>query len=100
MTTRPPTAADSEENSWRRYEERINRLEMRVRALEKAAPESRTVILRTIPEDEARHEIAALFEEGKELFYSDVAERLGLDLALVVRLCEQLAAEGRITPSE
>jgi dCTP deaminase len=58
---------------------------------------TRTVVLRTIPREQAKQEILDLFRESKEtLFYSDVSERLSLDLQLVVELCNELESEGRI----
>lgn len=58
---------------------------------------SRTVILRAIPRTQAKDEILKLFKEAKgSLFYSDVAEKLNLDLELVVELCNELESEGSI----
>ena len=51
----------------------------------------RTVVLRAIPRAQATDEILKLFESARgPLFYSDVAERLSLDLELVVELCHEL----------
>lgn len=56
-----------------------------------------TVVLRAIPRDLAKSEILSLFKKSKRtLFYSDVAERLSLNLELVVELCNELESEGRI----
>lgn len=52
---------------------------------------------RDMTRDEAKREIQALFaESGETLYYSDVAERLGLGLRLVVELCDELEEEGEI----
>ena len=57
-----------------------------------------TVVLRSISRKDAKGEIRDLFRrsDGKTLFYSDVAEALSLDLELVVKLCNELEAEGHI----
>ncbi|HEV2381205.1 MAG TPA: dCTP deaminase [Terriglobia bacterium] len=56
-----------------------------------------TVVLRAITRQQAKAEILELFKNSNEtLFYSDVAERLSLDLELVVELCNELENEGCI----
>ena len=56
-----------------------------------------TVVLRAIPHDQAKQEILRAFKEARgSLFYSDIAERLRLDLELVVELCKELESEGHI----
>ena len=56
-----------------------------------------TVVLRAISRDQAKSEILDLFKRtDKTLFYSDVSERLSLDLELVVELCSELEKEGLI----
>ena len=69
-----------------------------------AGDRPRTVVLRAIPREEAIGEIVQLFKQSKKpLFYSDVAERLNLDLELVVELCNELEKDGQIgvlTPYE
>ncbi len=62
-----------------------------------ASERSQIVVLRAVPREHAKQEILNLFRESKEtLFYSDVCERLKLDLQLVVELCNELESEGRI----
>ena len=56
-----------------------------------------TMVLRAISRDQAKGEILELFKKtNKTLFYSDVSERLSLDLELVVELCNELEKEGLI----
>lgn len=56
-----------------------------------------TVVLRSIPREEAKKEILDLYKKSKTaLFYSDVAEQLRLDLELILELCTELESEGRI----
>ena len=45
---------------------------------------------------EAKRKIEGLFKKGKLLWYSDIAEILGLDLKLVVDICKELVEEGKI----
>jgi hypothetical protein len=53
---------------------------------------------REISFEQAKAEITRLFKESKgELYYSDIAGRLRLDLKLVVEVCDELLEEGVIT---
>lgn len=54
------------------------------------------VVLREISKEEAEKEILKLFSGGQVLYYSDIAEKLGLDLKLVVEICSELQSKGRI----
>lgn len=58
------------------------------------------IVLREIPRDQAKKEIAELFQKSKSLYYSDIAERLRLDLELVVELCSELGREGKVKPRQ
>ena len=56
-----------------------------------------TVILRTLSHEEARNEILDLFKSTKDpLFYSDIAERLQMDLEQVLEITTELEREGLI----
>lgn len=56
-----------------------------------------TVILRTLTNEEARKEIIDLFKSTKgPLFYSDIAERLQMDLEHVLAITKELEQEGII----
>jgi dCTP deaminase len=56
-----------------------------------------TVVLRSIPREQAKSEILELYKNSSEpLFYSDVAEKLSLDLEIVLELCTELENEGKI----
>jgi len=83
----------------------IEQLQSRVLALEEAvamlsrfAPsaDEDVIVLRTIPREQARHEIRELFEAGETLYYSDISRRLRIDLPLAVELCQELEEEGEI----
>jgi DNA-binding CsgD family transcriptional regulator len=76
--------------------QRIESLEERLKSLENAIPKERVVILREVSMEEAEKEILELFSKGQTLYYSDIAEQLGLDLRLVVEICNKLQTEGEI----
>lgn len=60
-----------------------------------------TIVLRSIPREQAKAEILKLYKDSSEpLFYSDVAQRLSLDLEVVLELCTELEKEGRIGTGE
>jgi Mn-dependent DtxR family transcriptional regulator len=54
-------------------------------------------VLREISKEEATNEIRRIFSSGKTLYYSDIAKELGLDLELVVDICNELQKQGDIT---
>ena len=58
--------------------------------------DEQVVMLRTLTREEAKKEIRELFQTGETLFYSDIATRLGLDLKLVVDICDELVEEGEV----
>jgi Mn-dependent DtxR family transcriptional regulator len=63
----------------------------------KAPPSDEQVIaLRNITREQARQEILKLFQSGETLFFSDIAERLRIDLPLLVEICQELYEEGEI----
>lgn len=74
---------------------RVAVLEEQVARLEEAAVE-KAIVLREITVDEARSEIIDLFATGETLYYSDISERLRIDLEMVVDICQELQQEGAI----
>lgn|GEM_PF-1410837 len=58
------------------------------------------IVLREVPRREAKKEILQLFRECGPLYYSDIAERLRLDLELIVDLCSELEKERKIKLAE
>ena len=73
----------------------VNEIKKLVQHISEQKEES-TVILRSVDRVQALKEIEALFKEGETLYYSDVAEKLGLDLELVVDICNDLEDKGII----
>ena len=56
----------------------------------------KVIVLRGITREEAKAEIIDLFATEETLYYSDISERLGIDLEMVVEICRELKAEGAI----
>lgn len=77
--------------------ERIQRIEERLASLEASLPKAKVILLREISREEAEKEIRSIFSAGKTLYYSDIAQELGLDLELVVDICNELQERGEIT---
>ena len=82
---------------------RIDQLEARVAELEREVeelrgnlPDEEVIVLRTVTREQAKEEIRGIFASGETLYYSDIAERLSIDLELVVEICEELETEGDI----
>lgn len=73
-------------------ESRVAALEERVTRLEELS-EEKVIELREVTMDEARAEIVDLFAAGETLYYSDIADRLRLDLEMVVEICHKLQEE-------
>lgn len=71
-------------------ESRIAALEERVALLEEHSAEVKVIELREVTKDEARAEIIDLFATGETLYYSDISERLRIDLEMVVDICHEL----------
>jgi len=76
-------------------ESRVTALEERVTRLEEHS-EEKVIEVREVTIDEARAEIVDLFAAGETLYYSDIAERLRLDLEMVVEICDKLEEEDMI----
>lgn len=80
----------------------IGHLKARIAALErktidiKTASEEELIVLPTITKEQAKQEILELFQSAGTLFYSDIAERLRIDLPVVVEICQELEEEGEI----
>lgn len=75
---------------------RIDSFEERLAKVESSLPSEKVILLRDISRKDAKKEISQLFSEGKTLYYSDIAERLNLDLQLVVKICNELHKRGEI----
>lgn len=74
----------------------IHKIEERLANIEAYLPNEKVIVLREISREEAKNEIRKLFSSGKTLYYSDIAQELGLDLELVVDICTELQKQGEI----
>ena len=74
----------------------IRRIEERLVNIETSLPKNNVIILRELTRDQAKNEIKKLFSRGKTLYYSDISQQLGLDLELVVDICNELQKSGEI----
>lgn len=68
----------------------LEQTKQKVAELERRMPEEKVIVLREISRKQAKQEIQQLFSSGRTLYYSDIAEELGLDLELVVDICQEL----------
>lgn len=59
-------------------------------------PQKKIIIARDLSIEQATQEIYGLFQKNKNLYYSDIAEKLNLDYSLVVEACEKLIKNGLI----
>jgi len=75
----------------------LNKIEERLSTLEASQPREKVIVLRELSVDDAKKEIKKLFATGRTLYYSDIARELGLDLRMVVDICDALQTQGEIT---
>jgi uncharacterized coiled-coil DUF342 family protein len=75
---------------------RVKLLEERLAKVESALPGAKTTACREISREDAEKEIMNLFSEGETLYYSDIAEKLDLELPAVVDICGDLLKRGEI----
>jgi len=60
-----------------------------------SAPQNGGIELRRLTKDQARAEIIDLFQSGETLYYSDIVQRLGIDIEDVIEICRELETEDR-----
>jgi cell division protein FtsB len=75
---------------------RVAALEQKVSQLKVSPSDEQVIVLRSITRDQAKQEILELFQSGETLFFSDIVQRLRIDLPLVVEICQELREEGEI----
>ena len=79
-----------------RLKEKVAKLEKEIKALQDGGSEGEVIVLRTVTREQAKQEIMELFQTGETLYYSDIAQRLRIDLPLVVEICQEPENEGEI----
>ena len=87
--------SEQQDSEIRELKARVAALEEQVARLEESSVEN-VIVLREITREEAKAEIIDLFAAGETLYYSDISERLCIDLEMVVEICRELKAEGEI----
>ena len=75
---------------------RVADFERRLSRLEESTLSAQTIVLREMDREQAVEEIKGLFASGEVLYYSEIVERLGIDLEVVVNICDELMADGQI----
>jgi len=80
-----------------RLERKLEEAEQRLWKFERR---EKVIELRDIPREQAKEEIRQLFQSGRTLYYSDIAEELGLELEVVVDICKKLQENGEIAIDE
>jgi len=70
-------------------QEELKQAKQRLAELEGRIFGEEVIVLREITREEAKQEIRQLFQSGRTLYYSDIAEELKLDLKLVVDICRE-----------
>lgn len=74
----------------------LRKIKHRLSEIENRIPEEKIIMLRNINRNELKQEIREAFSDGQTLYYSDIAERLGIDLKSVVDICRELQKSGEI----
>ena len=70
-------------------QEELKQAKQRLAELESRISGEEVIVIREITREEAEQEIQQLFQSGRTLYYSDIAEELKLDLKLVVDICRE-----------
>jgi len=74
--------------------EELRQARQKLAELENRPSGEEVMVVRDITEEEAKEEIRQLFSKGQTQYYSDIVKELGLDLELVVEVCNELESEG------
>lgn len=95
------TQLDEVKRTNSRLQKRVLNLEKQLQELREDRVIEKAIILRKVTKEEARREIQELFTSTNEtLYYSNIVERLSLDLELVVEICRELREKGEIAVDE
>ena len=77
-------------------EQELQKTRQKLQQIEDNTSHEKVVVLRPIPMEQAKEEIRKLFSQGRTLYYSDIAEELGLGLEAVVQICHELKEKQEI----
>ena len=74
----------------------VERLKQRLLELEQRISGEKVIMIRDITKEEAKEEIRRLLKGGHTLYFSDIADKLRLDLEMVVDICRELQGDKEI----
>ena len=77
-------------------QEELMRTKKRLAELEGRTNMEKPVVIRDITREDAKCEIRQLFQSGRTLYYSDIADELALDLEMVVDICREFQGNKEI----
>ena len=75
-------------------ERKLAQVEQRLAELE---AKEKVIVLKEITKEEAKEEIRQLFASGRTFYYSDIVQKLQLDLETVVDICNELRKNKEIS---
>ena len=87
--------AEAQNSQIQELRDRVSSLEEQVAMLLNLS-RVEVVELRDIDREQAKSGIVELFASGETLYYSDICERLSLELDLVLEICRELEEGGAI----
>ena len=99
---RKPVQAKKDPETSTNLQTDIHELQKTVTALEeelgvlKTASEEDVIVVRTVTRNQAKQEIQELFRSGATYYYSDISRSLGIELPLVVEICQELEESGEV----
>jgi len=73
-------------------------LKARLEELEQSVGEGSEdeIMIKDLTKEEAKEEIVKLFKSGRTLYYSDLVKELGIELPMVVEICDELQESNQI----
>lgn len=75
----------------------LKKLKQRLEELEaKNSGEGEVIMIRDITREDAKREIKQLFKSERTLYYSDIVKELGIELEMVVDICNELQEKKEI----
>ena len=77
-------------------QEELIQVKRKLAELEGTDNGEKVIVIRDITREEATKEIRELFSSGRTLYYSDIVQELGIDLEMVVDICNELQKDEEI----
>ena len=76
--------------------EELRQARQKLAELENRSSGEEVMVVRDITKEEAKEEIRQLLKGGHTLYFSDIADKLRLDLEMVVDICRELQGDKEI----